>query len=119
VAQALAADFGERDFHAALVADHAAVLHALVLAAEALPVGYRAKDAGAEQAVALRLEGAVVDGLGLGDFAMRPAPDFSGEARLMRMASKSAIGFAISKGLERYKVVLRFPAAISSPLRGS
>src|SRR6185437_11650056 len=29
---------------------------------------------------------------------------FSGEARLMRMASKSAIGFAISKGLERYKV---------------
>src|SRR6476646_1815504 len=33
---------------------------------------------------------------------------FSGEARLMRMASKSAIGFAMSKGLERYKVVLRF-----------
>src|SRR5579872_1465277 len=37
---------------------------------------------------------------------------FSGEARLMRMASKSAIGFAMSKGLERYKVVLRFPAVI-------
>src|SRR5215475_7022765 len=33
---------------------------------------------------------------------------FSGEARLMRIASKSAIGFAMSKGLERYKVVLRF-----------
>src|SRR6185437_3705671 len=29
---------------------------------------------------------------------------FSGEARLMRIASKSAIVFAISKGLERYKV---------------
>jgi hypothetical protein len=29
---------------------------------------------------------------------------FSGEARLMRMASKSAIGFAKSKGLERNKV---------------
>src|SRR5919204_3518507 len=28
---------------------------------------------------------------------------FSGEARLMRMASKSAIAFARSKGLERYK----------------
>src|SRR5271168_1565529 len=51
------------------------MLHALVLAAEAFPVGYRAEDAGAEQAVPLRLEGAVVDGLRLGDFAMRPAPD--------------------------------------------
>src|ERR1700733_9038078 len=76
MAEALAADFGERNFHAAFVADYAAVLHALVLAAEALPIGYRAEDAGAEQAVALRLEGAVVDGLRLGDFAMRPAPDF-------------------------------------------
>ena len=76
VAQALAADFRQRDFHAALVADHAAVLHALVLAAQTLPVGYRTENARAEQAIALRLEGAVVDGLGLGDFAMRPAPDF-------------------------------------------
>src|SRR5580692_4521864 len=33
---------------------------------------------------------------------------FSGDARLIRMASKSAITFAISKGLERNKVVLRF-----------
>jgi hypothetical protein len=33
---------------------------------------------------------------------------FSGEARLMRMASKSAIGFARSKGLERNKVILGF-----------
>src|SRR6266404_3879459 len=37
---------------------------------------------------------------------------FSGEARLIRMASKSAIGLAMSKGLERYKVVLRFPAVV-------
>src|ERR1700674_548031 len=35
---------------------------------------------------------------------------FSGEARLMRIASKSAMGFAISKGLDRYKVFLHFPA---------
>src|ERR1700685_694294 len=76
VAEAFAANFRQRNFHAALVADHAAVLHALVLAAEAFPVGYGAEDAGAEQAVPLRLEGAVVDGLRLGDFAMRPAPDF-------------------------------------------
>src|SRR5438874_12673756 len=33
---------------------------------------------------------------------------FSGDARLMRIASKSAIGFAMSKGLERYKVFLHF-----------
>ena len=38
VAQALAAHSRQRDFDAALVADHAAVLHALVLAAQALPV---------------------------------------------------------------------------------
>jgi hypothetical protein len=73
VAEALAADFGDGDFDAAFVADDAAVLHALVLAAKALPVGDRAEDAGAEEPVALRLEGAVVDGLRLGDFAMRPA----------------------------------------------
>src|SRR6185369_17869538 len=51
------------------------MLHALVLAAQALPVGDRAKDARAEQAITLRLEGAVVDGFRLGDFTMRPAPD--------------------------------------------
>jgi hypothetical protein len=52
------------------------MLHALVFAAEAFPIGYRAKNTGAEQAIALGLEGTVVDGLGLRDFAMRPAPDF-------------------------------------------
>ena len=62
VAQALAAHLADRDFDAALVADDAAVLHALVLAAEALPVGDGSKDAGAEEAVPLRFEGAVVDG---------------------------------------------------------
>ena len=76
VAEALAADFAERDFHAALVADHAAVLHALVLAAEALPVRDGTENFRAEQAVALGFEGTVVDGLRLGDFAVRPGPDF-------------------------------------------
>ena len=75
MAQALAAHAGQRHFDAALVADHAAVLHALVLAAQAFPVGDRAEDTGAEQAVALRLEGPVIDRFRLGDFAMRPAPD--------------------------------------------
>ena len=105
VAQAFTANLGDGDFDAALVADDAAVLHALVLAAEALPVGDRAKDAGAEESVALRLEGAVVDGFRLGDFAMRPAADFFRRGEWMRIASKSVIGLVSSNGLERYKVV--------------
>src|SRR5262245_20501303 len=76
VAQTLAPDLGQRDLDAALVADHAAMLHSLVLTAQALPIRDRPKNSGAEQAVTLRLEGAVVDGLGFGHFAMRPAPDF-------------------------------------------
>src|SRR5271170_4381134 len=76
VAKALAADFAKGDFDPALVADDSAVLHALVFAAEALPVGDRAENLGAEQPVALRLKGAVVDGLRLGYFAVRPGADF-------------------------------------------
>src|ERR1700740_3551336 len=76
MAKALTAHLAERDFHAALVANHAAVLHALVLAAEALPVGDGAKNLGAEQTVAFRLEGAVINGLRLGDFAVRPRTNF-------------------------------------------
>ena len=72
VAHALAAHLGLRDFDAALLAHHAAVLEALVLAAQALVVLHRAEDLGAEQAIALRLEGAVVDGLGLAHLAVRP-----------------------------------------------
>src|SRR4029077_11274475 len=41
---------------------------------------------------------------------------FSGDARLMRIASKSAMGFAMSKGLERYKVFLRFLRVLTRPL---
>jgi hypothetical protein len=55
VAQTLAAHLGLRHLDAALVADHAAVLHALVLAAEALPVGDRPEDLGAEQPVTFGL----------------------------------------------------------------
>ena len=73
VAQALTANLGQGDFDAALVADDSAVLHALVFAAQAFPVGDGAKDAGAEESVALRLEGAVVDCFRLGHFAVRPA----------------------------------------------
>ena len=59
----------------ALVADDPAVLHPLVLAAEALPVGDRAEDPGAEEPVPLRFEGPVVDRLGFGNVPVRPRTD--------------------------------------------
>src|SRR5512146_2715553 len=42
---------------------------------------------------------------------------FSGEARLIRMASKSAIELPRSNGLERYKVASSSPAADLAPGR--
>ena len=78
VAEALTAHLGLDDLDAALLAHDPAVLHALVLAAVALVVLHRAEDLGAEEPVALRLEGAVVDGLGLLDLAVRPLADLLG-----------------------------------------
>ena len=75
VAHALAAHLGQRHFGAALLADHAAVLHALVLAAQALVVLDRSEDGGAEQAVTLGLEGTVVDRFRLLHFAEGPRAD--------------------------------------------
>ena len=75
VAHALAAHLGQGDLGTALLANHTAVLHALVLAAQALVVLDRSEDRGAEQAVALGLEGAVVDRLGLLHLAERPRTD--------------------------------------------
>ena len=72
VAHALAPNAREGDLDAALLADDALVLHALVLAAQALVILDRSEDAGAEQAVALRLEGPIVDRLGLFDLAVGP-----------------------------------------------
>ena len=72
VAHALAAHARQRHLDAALLADDALVLHPLIFAAQALVVLDRPEDAGAEQAVALGLERAVVDRLGLLDLAERP-----------------------------------------------
>ena len=72
VTEPFTAYLGERDFNTALVANDAAMFHALVLAAEALPVRDRTENSSAEQAVFLRLEGSVVDGFRFGYFAVRP-----------------------------------------------
>ena len=72
VTHALAPHLAQGHFDAAAIADHAAIADALVLAAMTFPVLDRTENALAEQAVLFRLERAVVDGLGLGDFAPRP-----------------------------------------------
>jgi hypothetical protein len=75
VPHAVAPDLAERDLDTAFFADDAAVFHPLVLAAKALVVLDRTEYAGTEQAVALRFEGAVVDGLRLLDLAIGPRAD--------------------------------------------
>src|SRR5438093_1456208 len=75
VPHALATDLGERDLDAALLADHPAVLQALVLAAQALVILDSSDDPGAEETVALRLEGAIVDRFGFLHFAVGPRAD--------------------------------------------
>ena len=90
VAQALTPYFRERHFHTALVADDPAMLHPLVLSAETFPIRHRTENARAKQPIALRLECPVVDGLGLGYLAMRPASDF------LRRGQADADGVKIS-----------------------
>src|SRR5690625_384309 len=72
VAHALAAYLGAGYFNAASFTDDAFEAHALVLTAVALPVPGRTEDLFTEKTVLLRLEGAVVDGLRLLNFAIRP-----------------------------------------------
>src|SRR5437763_6038723 len=81
VAEPLAAHLGLRDFHPALVADNPAVLHPLVLAAQALPVCNGAEDARAEESVPFGLEGAVVNRLRLRHLAVRPVSNLFGRGQ--------------------------------------
>src|SRR5690606_87346 len=75
VRHALAAHLRLGDLDPALLADHTAVLQALVLPAKAFVVLDRPEYLGAEQPVALRLEGPVVDRFRLLDLAERPRPN--------------------------------------------
>ena len=75
VAHAFPPDLGQRHFDAAFFTNDAAVLEALVLAAKTLVVLDRPEDLRAEEAIPLRLEGAVVDGLRLLHFAVGPRAD--------------------------------------------
>ena len=76
VAHTLAADAAVRDFNAATVARHALILHSAIFAAVAFPVLFRAENLFAEQTVAFRTVGAVVDRFGFFNFALRIFADF-------------------------------------------
>src|SRR5215471_666409 len=78
MAHTLTADLRNGNLDATLFADDSLVFHALVLAAQAFVILDRTEDAGAEQAVTLGLERAVVDRLRLLDLAEGPAADLVG-----------------------------------------
>jgi hypothetical protein len=82
VTHAVAAHLGLRDFDAALLADDAAVLQALVLAAQALVVLDRPEDLGAEELMVSGFFTSPNDQLRI----------FSGDARPILMASKCSSG---------------------------
>ena len=75
VAHPLASHLGPGDLNPAPLADDPLEAHPLVLAAVALPVPRGTEDLLAEQAILLRLQGPVVDGLGLLHLAMAPLAD--------------------------------------------
>ncbi len=78
VAHPLPANLGAGHLDAAALADDALEADPLVLTAVALPVPLRTEDLLAEEPVLLRLERAVVDGLGLLDLAVGPLTDVVG-----------------------------------------
>ena len=75
VTHALTSDLGTGDFYAAAVADLTLEFDSFVLAAVTLPVLGRSEDLLAEKTFSLGLEGAVVDGFGLGYLAVGPLSD--------------------------------------------
>ncbi len=80
---AFATNASERHFHAATVANDAAMFDALVFSAGTFPILHRTENAFAEQAAFFRLERAVIDRLGILDFAFAPRTDASGDASVI------------------------------------
>ncbi len=75
VAHSLATDDGAGYTDATLVADDVFITNSLVFTTVTFPVLGRSEDLLAEESVLLRLLGTVVNGLGLGDFTVRPLED--------------------------------------------
>ena len=128
VAHPLTTHLGAGDLDAAALADDALEAHALVLAAVALPVPGRTEDLLAEEPVLLGLEGAVVDGLGLLDLAVRPRADVVGggqaDAQLVEEVDVEHCGSFFrwfvsrpSSGMGRRAALAPATAAAVRPLR--
>ena len=76
-----AANLRARDLDAALFTLPAFVAHLFIFAADALIIPYGAENFSAKKTVALRLERAVIDGLGLFDLAVAPSLDLLGTSK--------------------------------------
>jgi hypothetical protein len=111
VAHPLAAHLGAGDLDATALTDDALEAHALVLAAGALPVPGGAEDLLAEEPVLLRLEGAVVDGLGLLDLAVAPLADVlrggQADAQLVEEVDVEHLCFLLVRSLQFWSVRAR------------
>ena len=110
VSKPLTPHFGLDNLDAAFLAHDAAMFHALVFSAVAFPVLRRAENLGAEQPVTLRLEGAIVDGFRLLDFAVRPRTDLlrRRETNTDRTERSRVFGFLIQV---EYAIQRRPPSA--------
>ena len=75
---AVATHLGQRDLDTAFLAHNPAMLEPLVLAAQTFVILHRPENLCTEQAIALRLEGTVVDRFRLLDLAVRPGTDHVG-----------------------------------------
>ena len=75
VTHALAAHATQRDLDTATVADNILVLDTLVLSAGAFPIPGGTENTFAEQTTLFRLEGPIVDGLGILDLPFAPTTD--------------------------------------------
>jgi hypothetical protein len=69
---ALAANLGFRNLHAAAVADFAFIAYFLIFTAVTFPILGGPENPFTEKAIPFGLKSAVVDGLGLFNFAVRP-----------------------------------------------
>ena len=108
MAHPLAPHLLERHLDTAFLADNAAILHALVLAAEALVVLDRPEDPRAEQPVTLGLERPVVDRLGLLDLAVGPAEDpLRGGERDLDLVERLRCGERVERVRRQFLVHLR------------
>lgn len=74
--ETLTPNLGLDDLNTAFFADHAAVFHPFIFAAITLVILNRSEDLGAEQAITLRFEGAVIYGLRFFHLAMGPFQNF-------------------------------------------